>query len=96
MTTKLTKPVMREVNVEDTNEIKGDVVVTLSDTGLIFQKGKRKTKTLPWSEITKLAKAENLPEKYLENPMGWLMELDQTKKMLTPTPMTPPEDSVLV
>jgi hypothetical protein len=97
MATKLTKPVVRETEVEDINGCKGDVCVTVSASGIAFHKGKRKLPVIPWSEITKLATLPpNIPAKFSGNKIGWLVELSagkDDKPETTPTPTTAPPDA---
>lgn len=99
MATKLTKPVVRETEVEDINGCKGDVCVTISAAGVAFHKGKRRLPVIPWSEITKLATIPlNIPAKFSGNKIGWLVELSAGKDKddepaTTPTPVTAPPDA---
>jgi hypothetical protein len=99
MATKLTKPVVRELTVEDINGCKGDVCVTVSEAGVAFHKGKRKLPVIPWSEITKLATLPtNIPAKFSGNKIGWLVELSsgkEDKPAATPTPTTAPPDATV-
>lgn len=97
MATKLTKPVTRELELEDINGCKGDVCVTISDKGVSFHKGKRKLPNIPWDEIVKLATMPpNIPAKHTGNKIGWLVELStgkEEKPAKTPTPVTAPPDA---
>ncbi len=97
MATKLTKPVTRELELEDINGCKGDVCVTITDKGVSFHKGKRKLPPIPWDEITKLCTMPpNIPAKHSGNKIGWLVELSagkEEKPAKTPTPVTAPPDA---
>ena len=84
MATKLTKPVVREVQVraEDpaTDEVKeGPVVVTMSANGLeLRKKGAGRKVFLSWERIGKAIwlpeDAPEAPAKYINNHLGWLLE----------------------
>ena len=76
MATKLSKPVTRVVTMKDANGIEGDVSVTMTGSGLVFHKGRRKFSAVPWSAITKqILMTGNMPAKFVGNPLGWLVEL---------------------
>ena len=76
MATKLSKPVTRVVTLKDTNGTEGEVAVTMTGSGLVFHKGRRKFPVIPWAAIGKLAPmAGNMPAKFVGNPLGWLVEL---------------------
>lgn len=78
MATKLTKPVTRVTTVKDSLGIPGEVTVTICEEGVTFSKKKRKLLSIPWIDIGKLACIpDTAPSKYINNPIGWLIELDQ-------------------
>ncbi len=78
MATKLTKPVTRVVTVKDSLGIPGDVAVTICEEGVTFSKKKRKLLSVPWIDIGKLATVpDSAPGKWINNPVGWLIELDK-------------------
>ncbi len=76
MATKLTKPVSRETPVEDNYGNAGDVIVTMTASGITLRaKGKKRSLKLSWGEMSKVAALPpNAPAKYLNNPLGWLVE----------------------
>jgi len=74
--TKLTKPVTRVVDIKDINDVVGEVAVTMTGSGIVFSKGRRKFGVIPWASITKLVTLPgSIPAKFAGNPMGWLTEL---------------------
>ena len=78
MATKLNKPVTRVVDITDVYNHTGEVAVTMTGTGIVFSKGRRKFGVIPWASIAKLsALPGNFPAKFMGNPMGWLIELSQ-------------------
>lgn len=78
MATKLTKPVTRLVEIKDLFGVEGDVAVTMTGSGIVFSKGRRKFGVVPWASIAKLVQLPgNIPSKYAGNPMGWLTELSK-------------------
>lgn len=76
MATKLSKPVTRVVNLKDANGTEGEVAVTMTGSGLVFHKGRRKFSVVPWSAIAKqITMTGAMPAKFVGNPLGWLVEL---------------------
>lgn len=78
MATKLTKPVTRVVTVKDSLGIPGDVSVTICEEGVTFSKKKRKLLSVFWADIGRIATVpDNAPANFINNPIGWLIELDK-------------------
>jgi len=78
MATKLNKPVTRAVDITDIYNNTGEVDVTITGTGIVFSKGRRKFGVIPWASIAKLSTLPgNFPAKFMGNPMGWLIELSK-------------------
>ena len=78
MATKLSKPVTRVVTLKDANGTEGEVAVTITGSGIVFSKGRRKFSTVPWDAIGKLTTMPpNAPAKFVGNHLGWLVELSK-------------------
>lgn len=79
MTTKLTKPVSRELTLTDPEnpDRSGPVVVTITQEGLeLRRKGSSVRKiTIDWESMNqRLKMPEEGPAKFFLNPIGWLVE----------------------
>lgn len=76
MASKLTKPVTREVPLGE-----GFVNVTIDESGVTLQgKGTSRKLTLDYATIAGTAKADGVPSKFADNPVGWLTESSSKKK----------------
>ncbi len=76
MATEFSKPVSRELKLQDIYEHTGDVIVTMASYGIEFRKkGTSRKLVVMWSDIASKAKIPaKAPAKYLNNPLGWLVE----------------------
>jgi len=86
MATKLTKPVVREVQLKAVDELvdppvesEGPVVVTMTTDGLeLRKKGSGRKVSVSWERIGKAIwlpeDAPDAPAKYTNNQLGWLVE----------------------
>jgi len=80
MATKLSKPVVREIEITDAHGVTGPVVLTVTDKGLEFRgKGKQRKLFVSYKEL-KPVLPPNAPAKYTANPFGWLVEGATDKK----------------
>lgn len=79
MATKLNKPITRKVIVTDVNGVEGEVDITMTGSGIVFSCGRRKLGVAPWSHIVKGATPPgNMPGAYMNNFLGWLLELQKS------------------
>lgn len=76
MATKLTKPVVRETELKDINNVTGPVIVTMDDRGITFRsKGRKRSFFRSWADIAKGAVVPSTaPARFISNPLGWLVE----------------------
>ncbi len=77
MATKLTKPLSREIQIEDKFGKIGGVVITITSHGIEFRrKGSQKRKLfVEWKGMEKvLGMNPEMPAKYSSNMFGWLIE----------------------
>lgn len=74
MATKLTKAVVREIEMTDINGVTGPVVASFGPSGIEFRgKGKQRKVFVPYKSMTPVLPA-NAPAKFTANPWGWLVE----------------------
>lgn len=75
MATKLTKPVSREITIQDNVGYEGPVIVTFDAKGLTLRaKGKKRNLTVLWSSLGKsIVLPMQAPAKFMANPLGWLV-----------------------
>lgn len=76
MATKLSKPVTRETELKDINNIAGPVIVTMDERGITFRaKGKKRSFFRSWEDVAKGAIIPSTaPAQFVNNPLGWLVE----------------------
>jgi hypothetical protein len=77
MTTKLTKPVIRELELTDARGNVGNVVVGLTEAGVeLRRKGSGgRTVIVPWSAISRAAEMPgHAPIRFYGDAIGWLVE----------------------
>ena len=80
MATKLSKPVVREVEISDAVGVTGPVVLTINEKGIEFRgKGKQRKLFIAYKDM-KPVLPPNAPAKYTANPFGWLVEGANDKK----------------
>lgn len=76
MATKLVKPVVRETELKDLNNVTGPVVITVDNRGVTFRsKGKKRSLFRSWEDIAKSTiLPSTAPARFIQNPLGWLVE----------------------
>lgn len=76
MATKLTKPVSREIEINDVHGNVGPVIATMTARGIILRgKGTKRQFTIAWESLRSAIKAPVvMPARFSANVMGWLIE----------------------
>ena len=76
MATKLEKPVSRELKIKDEFGHEGEVIVTMTGSGIELKKKRTSRKMLvEWKDLNKILKLPaNAPAKHSSNPLGWLTQ----------------------
>lgn len=81
MATKFTKPVLREVTVQDARGRGGQAVVTLHSWGVTLRgKGTHRKLNITWAEMAQgmcLGSLNVIPPRFMQNRLGWLLELQR-------------------
>lgn len=92
MTTKLSKPIVREMELKDADGKVGPVLVTLDESGIeLRRKGSSSRKaTLSWEDVGAFAELPgDAPIKYARNAIGWLVEEAKAEKPDESVPESP-------
>lgn len=76
MASRLSKPVSREITLEDKYGHSGDVIVSMQPQGIkLRKKGTSRNLFVPWTDLGKIINLPGTaPAKYAGNPLGWLVE----------------------
>lgn len=76
MATKLEKPVSREIEMTDEFGHKGEVILTITGSGVELRKKRSSRKLfMNFKDLGKQMKLpHNAPSRYVQNPVGWLVQ----------------------